>query len=96
MRVYLDDERQAPIGWTRTTKVCETIELLRTNKVTHLSLDHDLGCEKTGYDVLLWIEQEMGFNKFNPPIIKIHTANSSARVKMELAVYKIQKMKYRL
>ena len=35
----------------------EAIELLKTDRVTHLSLDHDLGLsdERTGYAVLLWI-----------------------------------------
>ena len=58
--------------------------------VTHLSLDHDLGMFATGYDVLLWIEEQIftgGY--FIMPEITIHTANVSARVKMELGLARI-------
>jgi len=93
MKVYLDDLRESPIGWTLTRTVCETLDLLKTGKVTELSLDHDLGYEKTGYDVLLWIEEEVYFNKmFKAPKIKIHSANESARRKMELAIQSIVRL----
>ena len=60
MRVWLDDIRPAPPGWRRCYTPAEVIELLQTDEVTEVSLDHDLGLtdgtrEQTGYDVLLWI-----------------------------------------
>jgi len=39
----------------------------------------------TGYDVISWIEEQTITNGYIPPLIFIHTANSSARVKMEMA-----------
>ena len=59
MKVYLDDERIAPDGWTQVRWPDEAIELLKTGQVTHLSLDHDLGDDErgTGYDVVLWVEK---------------------------------------
>jgi hypothetical protein len=62
MKVWLDDVREAPAGWVRTTTPAETIELLRAGVVRELSLDHDLGLwegerEVTGYDVVLWMER---------------------------------------
>jgi hypothetical protein len=43
MMIYLDDMRSTPEGWHRCFKIEEVQELMQTNVVTHLSLDHDLG-----------------------------------------------------
>ncbi|MEA8592104.1 hypothetical protein PZT57_26020 [Pseudomonas aeruginosa] len=94
MKVFLDDERTTPDGWVRTFWPDETIELLKSGGVTELSLDHDLGDDDrgTGYTVLLWLEEQVALNGFLPPAIRIHSANSSARLKMEAAVASIQKL----
>ena len=98
IKVYLDDERQEPNGWIRVKTPSEVIKLLKKKDVSHLSLDHDLGDDKnigTGYDVLNWIEEQVFTNKnFKCPEITIHTANPSARRKMELALRSI-KRKYK-
>ena len=96
MKVYLDDIRMAPDGWVRTWWPEEVIALLKTGEVTEISLDHDLGDhfgrpdsvnrERTGYDVLLWIEEAVALEGFDPPIIHIHTANPVADVRMKAAV----------
>lgn len=93
MKIYLDDTRPAPEGWILVTDVHETIQLLKTQKVTDLSLDHDLGNDGlgTGYSVLLWIEENVYTSNYIPPRIQIHTANTSARLRMELAVESINK-----
>lgn len=84
MKVYLDDKRITPIGYSRVYWPEEAIELLKTGEVTEISLDHDLGDDEhgTGYDVVLWIEEQVYLNNFKPPIIKVHSDNSSARDKM--------------
>ena len=91
MKVYLDDERTTPEGWVRTYWPDEVIELLETGEVSDLSLDHDLGDDDrgTGYDVLLWIEEMVYTHDFVPPKMKVHSANSSARQKMENAIESI-------
>ena len=91
MKIYLDDEREAPQGWHLLKTSDEAIGILRGGDVTEISLDHDLGDDRagTGYDVILWIERAVVEEEFIPPKIHIHTANSSARVKMELGVKKI-------
>ncbi|WP_419238326.1 cyclic-phosphate processing receiver domain-containing protein (plasmid) [Photobacterium leiognathi subsp. mandapamensis] len=91
MKVYLDDERETPIGWVRVYFPEEAIELLKTGKVTEISLDHDLGDDDhgTGYDVVLWIEEAVYTKGFIPPRIKVHSANTSARKKMELGIKNI-------
>ena len=88
MNLWLDDEREPPDGWIWAKTAEEAIEELRTGYVTEVSLDHDLGMNEngTGYDVLCYIEEFV-----KPlPLIHIHTANASARVKMEVAVRRMR------
>ena len=76
MKLYLDDERKTPVGWVRVFWPDEAIAWLKTEMVTEISLDHDLGDDDrgTGYDVILWIENEVMTNYFIPPKIHIHSA----------------------
>ena len=92
MKVYLDDERPAPEGWRRVRWPDEAIQLLETGAVEVISLDHDLGDDSrgTGYDVLLWLERAQVEEGFEVPEIRIHTANVSARHKMEMAAEAIR------
>lgn len=94
MRVYLDDERPTPTGWVRTYWPDEVIRLLQTGQVSELSLDHDLGDDArgTGYTVLLWLEEQVALNAFIPPILHVHSANSSARQKMLSAIDSIYRL----
>jgi len=94
MKVYLDDERETPPGWMRVYWPDEAIDLLKRGEVNEISLDHDLDDDErgTGYDVLLWIEEQVFHHNFKPPIIHVHSANASAREKMESAVRTIQKL----
>ena len=94
MRVYLDDERQTPAGWVRVFWPDEAIALLEAGGVTELSLDHDLGDDLrgTGYDVVLWIEEAVALRGFKPPRIVVHSANSSARIKMEAGIAAIERL----
>lgn len=91
MKLYLDDERKTPVGWIRVFWPDEAIAWLKTEMVTEISLDHDLGDDDrgTGYDVILWIENEVMTNHFIPPKIHIHSANVSARIKMGLGIMAI-------
>jgi len=99
-KIFLDDERepsyvyQNEADWILVKTPEEAIEYLRTNNVSHISLDHDLGLtdERTGYTIILWIENEVAVNGFVPPIILIHTANNAAREKMEQGREKIKKL----
>jgi hypothetical protein len=93
MKLYLDDERATPEGWHRVYWPDEAIRLLETGQVTEISLDHDLGDDErgTGYDVVLWIEEAVMTRGFVPPVISVHSANSSARQKMELGIQTINR-----
>ena len=98
MKVYLDDERDTPPGWTRVYWPDEAIKLLETGRVEEISLDHDLGDDErgTGYDVVLWIEEAVVVHGFQPPKMSVHSANSSAREKMERGIEQILKLASRL
>jgi len=92
--VFLDDRRLVPDErWTIVRWPKEAIEILKTGTVTHLSLDHDLGNDKRGkgYDVLLWIEEQVARHDFVPPeVMLVHSDNASAKYKMRLAVAQIR------
>lgn len=94
MKVYLDDERTTPEGWVRVYWPDEAIQLLEAGSVAEISLDHDLGDDErgTGYDVVLWIEEAVALRDFTPPKMSVHSANSSARLKMESGIQQIQRL----
>ncbi|MFO0923566.1 MAG: cyclic-phosphate processing receiver domain-containing protein [Pirellulales bacterium] len=94
MKIYLDDERPTPEGWCGCRWPEEVIEVLKAGGVTHLSLDHDLGDDRhgTGYDVIVWIEEQTATTDFEPPDIVVHSANISARAKMEAGIRSIREL----
>jgi hypothetical protein len=94
MKVYLDDERPTPDGWIAARWPEDVIRLLETGSVTHVSLDHDLGDDEhgTGYDVIKWIEEAVAMRGFVPPELTVHSANSSAKQKMELGIGSIHRL----
>lgn len=94
MKLYMDDERVTPDGWTRTYDIEETKKLLKTRQVTHLSLDNDLGSldpKTEGYNVLDWLEEEV-YNDptFPVPICTVHSANSSRVRYMNQVIAKLE------
>ena len=94
MKIFLDDERQPPKGWILARWPHEVIELIENNDVEVVSLDHDLGDDSigTGYDVVLWLEEQVALKKIKPPLIKVHSANISARKKMIAGIQNIYKI----
>ena len=94
LKIFLDDERLTPVGWVHARWPEDAIALLQTGNVTHLSLDHDLGDDEhgTGYDVVLWVEEAVATAGFIPPVMTVHSANASARLKMQAGIESIKKM----
>ena len=97
VKLWLDDERPAPAGWTACRWPSEVIAWLQTDpqRVHVVSLDHDLGDDArgTGYDVLTLIEEMVATQGFAPPLILIHTANPAARERMRRACEAIQRLR---
>jgi hypothetical protein len=89
MKLFVDDERTAPAGpdWITVRSAPMAIRLLNTFAFDEVSLDHDLGPEEAGngYDVICEIERLAWHFWKEIPKITIHTANASARKKMQLA-----------
>ena len=98
MKVFLDDLRTEPDGWVRVFWPDQAIALLESGLVTDISLDHDLGDDQrgTGYDVLLWIEEAVHLRNFSPPRIQVHSANTSARLRMQAAIASIDLARTRI
>ncbi len=71
MKLFLDDMRSVPDGYTVARTYEECVSLLKNNDVDTISLDHDLGTKKTGYDICLWLVE----NEVYPKYILIHSAN---------------------
>lgn len=92
--MWLDDlrdpARYGHVGWTWAKTADQAMDAFRTGTVTEASLDHDLTVaatlgrwegEITGYEVLLWLEQ-------NPRLwpsggIAVHSINPFGRARMQ-------------
>ena len=93
MKLYVDDLRICPEGWTLARTNTEAIRLLATGYVEEISIDHDI-CAPFSGDISepvrrrLQIGQEtfqpvvyylIAMNpEFRPKIINMHTANVGA------------------
>lgn len=88
MKIFLDDVRETPKGYTRTYTVEETINIIKENNgnIEIVSLDNDLGIGyEEGRKVLDWIEE----NDILPFNILLHTMNPVARNLMKVITKRI-------
>ena len=69
----------------------ETIPLLIKNEVEYISFDHDLGTEKTGYDIASWIEKSAFAGTLDPIGWKVHSANPVGAKNIEVAMRQADK-----
>lgn len=94
MNVWLDDERPMPEHYHLHVKTAdEAIAALKTGNVDRLAFDHDLGAEKTGYDVAKWIEEAVVSGELKElPRFSIHTANPVGRVNICRALQSATKL----
>lgn len=95
MKIWLDDERTAPVGWTWYRDAASLIEDLADEdfwyRVTHMSLDHDLGTEATGMDVVnaleSWILESHRHARF---FVVVHSQNPVGSARMAQALTKLR------
>lgn len=87
MKLFVDDIRPCPEGWTVARTFDDALTILRTqgDNIAVLSLDHDLGCfseadgrELTGYTL---VQNLLGYN-ISPRLIFLHTDNAVGRDNM--------------
>ena len=87
--VFLDDEREPwDPEWMLVKTYDECVQVLSQGNVEHLSLDHDLsnehyngdlGDEKTGYHVVLWMAEN---GIWPTKTLIVHTMNPAGRERM--------------
>lgn len=99
IKIFLDDIRIAPEGWTlfRETEISKFLEMAEHASV--MSLDHDLGENVkqngypiTGYDIMKHLEKCVAISDLwsdGAPVILVHSANPVGRGDMEACVKSI-------
>ena len=76
MKLFVDDIRNpSDSSWVIARTYKEAIAYLKTGNVCTISLDHDLGSKKTGYDIACYIEQEVTLHSISCPAWLVHSAN---------------------
>lgn len=94
VKLYLDDVRPCPEGWTLVQWPEEAVPYLEQEIVSDLSLDHDLGDDLrgTGYTLITWLEEAVLTRGLKAPDrIVIHSANPVGRSRMESAIKNIRR-----
>ena len=88
MKVYLDDLRPAPAGWTLAKTADEAIDALRGGGVTELSLDFDLGdpVHGTGLIVLNWLGEAVAEGRCQLPRMIAHSSHPLGRRRLEAQI----------
>jgi hypothetical protein len=97
MKIFLDDCRMEPQGWTRMLHAASVIAMLEECagnglNVEELSLDNDLGLdEPEGKTVLDWLEERRHFEPSFPlpGRILVHSANPVARQRMNAVIERL-------
>ena len=101
MKIWLDDVRDAPDdSWrvVRTYGECQElimyfVSLDEPDGISGISLDHDLGEEKTGYDIAKLIEELVaGDYNYFPPRIWVHSDNPVGRANINQAIQSINRI----
>jgi hypothetical protein len=90
MKLYVDDLRKCPEGWTIVRTITDAIRYLYHGRVESISLDHDIVFLR-GTDIRMQKETFMPVAMFmavmptelRPGKVRIHTANVDAGWKME-------------
>ena len=89
-KLYLDDVRHCPNGYTLVRNVKEFKDYINTNGVPELiSFDHDLGGDETAMQCIHWLIK----NDYCIKDYKIHSANPVGRANIEGLITSWKKFK---
>lgn len=97
VRIWLDDIRPAPPGYTPCYSVNEAIYTIKVeeelgNKISLLDLDHDLGdFAFDGGDAIKLLDRLEEQGRYYP--IKIHTMNPVGRQNMQVVADRLRRFK---
>ncbi len=91
MKIWLDDVRPAPEGWTHCYTFGEALikigaEAMFGQDLDEISFDHDLGEEKTGYDLARFLEMLAYQGVFKVNKWTVHSANPVGKANIEMAM----------
>jgi hypothetical protein len=86
VKMWLDDKRKAPDGWTWVKTHGEAIEALKSGKVEAVRFDHDLGPGGSGYDVARWIEDRAAAGELGMLWWKVHSQNPVGKLRIQAAM----------
>ncbi len=87
IKLWVDDQRQPPAGFNAHARsYAEAMDYLESGKVSEISLDHDLGEEKTGYDIAKWIEEKAFYGEITRILWSVHSANPVGATQMSQAL----------
>src|ERR1041385_4748977 len=81
MTLWLDDKRPAPPNWVWARSYDEAVYFCGGIDFSEVSLDHDLGEGRSGYDFLCFLEERF-VEGGRMPAVAIHTANPVGRERM--------------
>lgn len=87
MKLFVDDYRAAPEGWTQAWGISEAIRIIDTISLTHIALDHDIISSTETFEAVarhLALAIRSGIQR-KDMVVLIHTGNSvGASVMSEL------------
>ncbi len=90
MKLWLDDKRPMPSDFDiHVYTAQEAIGILKTETITHISFDHDLGPEQvtgSGYTVAVWFERVARKRTYPRVTWKIHSQNPVGRQRIQAAM----------
>lgn len=91
MKLWIDDVRKAPDGWTWVKSSSDAIKMILKNEIEEISFDHDLGGEDTAYRVATMIEEKAHDKKIPRMIWYIHSANPVGERNIRMAMQNADK-----
>ena len=92
MRIWLDDIRPMPEDFDiHVTNGMEAMKHIAGGKVTHISFDHDLGLDMSGYAVACCVEAAAYANRIPRITWAIHSANPVGRDNIKACMEKAER-----
>lgn len=83
MDIWVDDCKPCPEGMAVARTYDEALLMMRKHAYDTLFLDHDLGEPRTGYDLLLQLQED----GVCPPKVVCISLNPVGRARIEAALY---------
>lgn len=88
MRIWLDDIRKAPDGWTHVKTFDQFRAAFETGPVEAVSFDNDLGWgQREGWEIANWLLREVQDGRMRAPAeMRCHSMNPVARSRIEATI----------